>query len=136
MNINTLKLKIKLKSLAAEAKIIRFHERKIKPYIKEGDNNIKPEDVIARADYERGVLRGHRIYLVRKEARDSHIAYGYLRNKAYKQIENSTDNPPNIKNITKIINKFQGYWGNKEVLESTVKEWMEQDYQVPLKLQA
>jgi hypothetical protein len=68
MNRRNAFLKVKVKSLAAEAKIIRFEEHKTK-----GDL--------------RNMLHEHRVGPVRLEARATHIAYGYLRGLNYCQIE-------------------------------------------------
>lgn len=71
-------LRVKIKSLAAEARIIRAEERK------------------AKASGNRALLDGlhsHRIFDVRSAARRTYIAYGYLRGRRYDQIErNGTGN--------------------------------------------
>jgi hypothetical protein len=67
-----LALKIKLKHLAAEARIIKHQERKM------GGHNWGPKAAF---------FREHRINNVRPECRATHIAYGYLRGRTYKQIE-------------------------------------------------
>lgn len=60
-------LKVKLKSLAAEAKIIRKEEKKNPRLFLE--------------------LRQHRIGIVRTEARATLLAYAFLRGRLYKQVE-------------------------------------------------
>lgn len=60
-------LKVKIKSLAAESKIIRHEERKL-PYFWDE-------------------LRLHRITVVRIEARATQLAYGFIRGRSYKQVE-------------------------------------------------
>jgi hypothetical protein len=67
-------LKIKIKSLAEEARIIRAEERKAKERGASG----------ARAS-----LHEHRVLHVRPEQRATLIAYGYLRGRAYRQLEAS-----------------------------------------------
>jgi hypothetical protein len=61
-------LKVKIKSLAAEARIIRREE-------KQSTGRLRWE------------LWQHRVEVVRREARLSQIAYGFLRGKRYDQIE-------------------------------------------------
>lgn len=61
-------LKIKLKSLAQEAKYIRHAERK------------------ATGDLRFG-LHQHRIFVVRSETRATLLAYGYLNGKSYTELE-------------------------------------------------
>lgn len=79
-------LKIKLKSLAAEARIIRREEQK--------------------NEYFRHGLRDHRKGIVRSVARDTQIAYGFLRGKDYKQIENNPKTKPNWDSVKKMIEKY------------------------------
>lgn len=61
-------LKVKLKSLAEEARIIRKEERKAPPSIQ-------------------NELYAHRIHVVRKAARATHIAYGIIRGRAWQDME-------------------------------------------------
>jgi len=81
-------LKIKIKSLAAEAKIIRKEEKRVKfQSIRES-------------------LYRHRIDVVRYEARHTHIAYGFLRGRTYAQIEANPKTPPNWDKIRKMVEKY------------------------------
>lgn len=61
-------LKIKLKSLAAEAKIIRKEEGR-------SFGDLRCE------------MHGHRVNLIRSESRHTHLAYGFLRGQTLVQIE-------------------------------------------------
>lgn len=61
-------LKVKIKSLVAESKIIRGEEKK-------SSNDL------------RGFLYMHRVGTVRRESRSSHLAYGYMRGKTLSQLE-------------------------------------------------
>jgi hypothetical protein len=72
-------LKIKIKSLAAEARIIKAEERKVKaaPFKYGGGGG-------GTAYRE---LRNHRILVVREECRLTQIAYGFIRGRTYSQIE-------------------------------------------------
>lgn len=92
-------LKIKIKSLAAEAKIIKQEERKWKevPFYNE---NVKSTHPLYFG------LHQHRIEVVRKECRSAIIAYGYLRGRAYKQIENKSHILPDYERIVTIIRHF------------------------------
>lgn len=80
-NPNLIKLKIKIKSLAEEARIIRFEEQQAKKY---GNFTLLND------------LHWHRVVKVRKEARATLLAYQYLRGKTFKYCE------PNCRN-TKAI---------------------------------
>lgn len=81
-------LKIKIKSLAAEAVIIRSAERKALQSCRYLRRN-NPSDVggIANdhSEYER--LRNHRVLDVRQESRAAQIALAYLLGKPYAAIE-------------------------------------------------
>ena len=65
-------LKVKLKSLAEESRIIRNDERRLK----------------AKRNFQKlNELHDHRVHVVRPVARATHIAYGLLRGLGYRQIE-------------------------------------------------
>lgn len=83
-------LKVKIKSLAAEAVIIRREERRF-----------KKRNHPVRLD-----LAAHRRFAVRPEARDALLAYGFLRGRAYKQIEAKAHKPPNWQNVSRLAAKY------------------------------
>lgn len=91
-------LKIKISSLAEEAKIIKREERKW--------NFVTTKDNVAFTHPLYFGLRDHRINVVRTECRYSHIAYGFLRGRAYKQIENKCHEAPNWERVAEIVRKF------------------------------
>lgn len=76
-------LKIKIKSLAAEARMIRQQELKTHTHHKDGSLDAKNIEL-------RDSLALHRRWDVRNECRAAHIAYGFLRGRSYRQIEPST----------------------------------------------
>lgn len=81
-------LKIKIKSLAAESKIIRKETRRAKlPSIKQG-------------------LYCHRVGVVRYEARHTHLAYGFLRGKEYREIEKKAHTVPNWDKVRRMVEKY------------------------------
>lgn len=88
-------LRVKLKSLAEEARIIRHEERR------------------AGATYLRNELWQHRVFVVRKAARDTHIAYGLIRGLTIDQIEPKRYSEPNWEAIEKMVKKY----GPKEMRE-------------------
>lgn len=84
-------LRVKIKSLAEEARIIRREERRT-----------------------HGTLRDrlylHRIGVVREAARSTHIAYGLIRGRTLEQMEpksNSEPNWPDIKRMLKLYGPKQ-----------------------------
>lgn len=79
-------LKVKIKSLAAEAQIIRKEERK-NPKLREG-------------------LSEHRKGVVRRASRETLLAYGFLRGKKYEEIEKTSRTQPNWSNVGKMVLKY------------------------------
>lgn len=83
-------LKVKIKSLAAEAKIIRELESKTKtPWL----------------------LKEHRVGIVRSEQRHTLLAYGFLRGRPYAAMEAKLTNTPapDFNKIKKLVDKY-GFW--------------------------
>lgn len=72
-------LKIKIRSLAAEARIIRHHERVLR------DRNRRRWS--PRRDELRVQLNRHRVADVRHEQRATLLAYGFIRDRALNRIE-------------------------------------------------
>lgn len=83
-------LKVKVKSLAAEARIIRLEERRA------GHGDL------------RNRLAVHRRWHVRFEARHSLLAYGYLRGIPYVAMERTTreDNSPDWDHVEQMVKRF------------------------------
>lgn len=81
-------LKVKLKSLAAEAKIIRKEEKRNQ-----------------RLSLE---LRLHRVYNVRREARLTLLAYAFIRGRTYKSVEATVrqGHEPNWTRVKEMIIKY------------------------------
>ena len=118
-------LKVKIKSLAAEAQMIRQEERKcnigcrarikIRRRLRKS-NELSIDD---RARMERQLvkpsenamkafwgLRYHRIYDVRDEARAAHVAYGFLRGRTYAQVEGAALSSPNWERVEALVKKY------------------------------
>ncbi len=99
-------LKIKIKSLAAEAQIIRQETRKYK-----GDHP-------ARIG-----LYHHRVGDVRLESRSACLAYGFLRGRTYQQMEQWCHTGPDFKRIEQLVTKY-GEDDPRERLQR-LAEWTE-----------
>ena len=82
-------LKIKIKSLAAEAAIIRQEEHRWHG--------------LSQARYG---LHQHRILDVRREARASQLAYGFLRGRDYRVMEAKCHENPDWKRVQWVVEKF------------------------------
>jgi hypothetical protein len=81
-------LKVKIKSLAEEARIIRKETKRARSYtIKKG-------------------LDDHRKGAVRYEARHTHLAYGFLRGREYYQIEHTARTTPNWDKVRKMVKSY------------------------------
>lgn len=95
---NLIKLKIKLKSLAAESRIIRHEEKK-----RRGQN----------WGHTGAAFYRHRMDVVRPEARATHIAYGFLKGLKYSQIESNPKTSPNWKRVESMVAKYS--YGKKDL---------------------
>lgn len=102
--MNTIKLKIKIKSLAEESRIIRRQEQKMR------GKNWGPKSA---------VLREHRLCVVRPASRDTHVAYGYLRGRTYAQLEGSAKTQPNWSAILKMVRSY----GVPQITEKDLVQW-------------
>lgn len=96
-----IELKIKLKSLAAEQRIIRREE-------------LANKGNIAKA----GSLHYHRVCCVRPIIRATHIAYGLLNGLEYNEIERSTKTVPHWGKVEAMLKK---YGTEKDLV--TVRTW-------------
>lgn len=81
-------LKVKVKSLAAEARIIHR------------------EESLARSADRKEALRHHRIRVVRPEARHSLLAYAYLRGRSYRTVESVSRTVPDFGIVERMVKKF------------------------------
>lgn len=79
-------LKVKIKSLAEEARIIKKEEQ--------------------RNPHLQNYLRQHRIDVVRKEARNSLIAYAIIRGMAYDDVETNPQSEPNWAAVEAMVKKY------------------------------
>lgn len=124
-------LKIKIKSLAAEATMIHREERRQNPghrarvrarrFLDEKTRINKAVDArsLTISQAKRALrkpsettlktfwgLRHHRQYDVRSESRASHVAYGFLRGLDYKQIEGTAKSSPNWSRVEDLVKKY------------------------------
>lgn len=104
--MQTAQLRVKIKSLAEEARIIRFEERKAlrsMSWERKQDPTKTPP-----SHWTYSSLYGHRTFDVRGEARASLLAYGFLRGVPYEAMEATCrdDNRPNWTRVESIAKKF------------------------------
>lgn len=81
-------LKVKVKSLAEEAKIIRKEEKRAK-----------------RLSIRIG-LHDHRVGIVRYEARHANLAYSFLKGRSYAEIEGGAKEAPDWNKVRKMVEKY------------------------------
>lgn len=86
-------LKVKVKSLSAEAKIIRHEELKAK--------RCGRKSLLFN-------LREHRIGVVRRAARSSLLAYGFLKGTPYRKMEKEGSSEPDWDAVQKMIERYGG----------------------------
>ncbi|WP_027685072.1 hypothetical protein [Rhizobium leguminosarum] len=118
-------LKVKIKSLAAEAQMIRKEERKcnigcrarvkIRRRLRKSNELTtaertrmerqlsKPSETAMQAFWG---LRLHRTYDVREEARAAHVAYGFLRGRTYAQVEGAALSSPKWDRVEALVKKY------------------------------
>ena len=99
-------LKIKLKSLAVEAGIIRHEERKLgRAFSWTCDPN---NETTPNGDFNnlRNEMAEHRRGVVRSEARHTHLAYGFLRGRAYLHIEPGCQRQPDWARVEAMVRRY------------------------------
>ncbi len=100
-------LKVRIKELAEEARIIRKEELKAK----------------ASKHYAKlNGLHHHRVQIVRPAARAAQLAYGYLRGRPYRTMEAAPRTEPDWKDVRRIVAKF-GDIPNDGDLEKAIEVW-------------
>lgn len=95
-------LKIKIKSLAAEARIIRHEELKWP-----GTSDVRTS------------LHNHRVMDVRREARSALLAYGFIRGRTYRTIEFKAAVAPDWKRVAELVTKY----GPAKVDRGAMEAW-------------
>lgn len=111
-------LKVKLKSLAEEARIIRKEELSIKNGNFSYKSNMKRESLYL-----------HRTTHIRPIARATYLAYGLLRGLDYHQIERTTKTIPNWGKVRAMVEKYSEASYLDANLEK-LKCWINNDFAV------
>lgn len=105
-------LKVKIKSLAEEAKIIRREEQ-------------RPRKDMDECGYSptRTGLREHRVTVVRQASRNALLAYGFIRGRKYRQIEPKAESQPNWEEVKRQVLKYGPQTGDRKELAERVEKW-------------
>lgn len=106
----TIFLKIKLRSLMDEARLIRREERKAFERGTEASRSV-------------GMLMvEHRKTVIRSAARNTVLAYGFLRGLQYRDIEAKAHSAPDWKDVLRMIRSY----GDRYVSEQEFESWKNQ----------
>lgn len=115
-------LRIKVISLAYEAKAIRKDENY---YLAKARRRAAVQKSGDQAKEVYWGLRRHRIIDVRREARVSCLAYGYLRGRAYKQLEAKCYEQPDWTRVADIVRRFGDLNLKADQIKERIKQWRE-----------
>lgn len=126
----SIELKIKEKSLAEEAKIIKLEEAKlknearvlrIKEHFVSNDEPFKQTLEARRRKAEAGFdnIYRHRIGVVRPECRATHLARAYIKGLPARQVERHAYELPLMNRILAMVNKYH----SKEITLKDIKNW-------------
>lgn len=120
-------LKVKIKSLAAEAHIIRLEEKRACGRRK-CPSGVHPDYKVwlHRDDVLRNSLYRHRLDVVRAEQRVSLLAYAFLRGRGLAMVEPKSKTPPDWARVAKLVEKFGviGSRAEKEAEAGILKVWI------------
>jgi len=103
-------LKIKIMSLAAEARIIRNEECKWP----------------GPSDARQGLHR-HRMIDVRRESRIANLAYGFLRGRSYRALEAKCYEEPNWQRVAELVRKYGQPGLPVDAIRKALKDWIALD---------
>jgi hypothetical protein len=95
-------LRVKIKSLAAEARIIAQEERRVLDRVQ----RLSDTDAKDRAWNTYHELRGHRRTVVGRGAREALLAYGFLRGHGYERLEPPNSSAPDWDSVYKTAERF------------------------------
>ena len=111
-------LAVKIKSLAAESQLIRHDEGRYKALSKK--TKASPWTKSSARDAWLG-MKAHRRGDVRREARAALLAYGFLRGRSYRIIEQKNRNPVDAERVAILVSKY----GQSKVGKDDIKKWLD-----------
>jgi hypothetical protein len=118
----SIELKIKAKSLAAEARIIRAEEKKLKAKARHAREH-QQSDAETGHGYRLNRIYLHRTQDVRAEARATHLARAFMAGRPYVEIEASPRKKPPLVRTSDIVAKYH-FMKKADALEA-LQEWAE-----------
>lgn len=129
-------LKVKIKSLAAESRIIRLEERKYKANrivgrTDEFEGFVRHRKQTENVKAVRHGLYHHRVDEVRFEARHALLAYGFLRGVPYAKIEKETNKPRKRVALKRLRANIETFVTGKvfdEKLGDNIEKWLKGEF--------
>ena len=115
--LNIAKFRVKIKSLAAEAKIIKNESHKNRQNILKSQYkdiywlNSVPDH-----------LRTHNIHVVRREQRHTLLAYAFYRGIPYRSIDGKFHYGPSVEKISRILKSLTGKSDRNEIFKWYIKD--------------
>lgn len=130
-------LKIKLKNLVDEARMIQGHENRLKVFVQWNKDRPDVAD-ISHAETLIHQMAAHRRTDIRDETRATLLAYGFIRGRKYEQIERPGYEPTHvvkkrIERVAKMVHKYSTMGWNPAdagAYQAQVIAWMGLDYEI------
>lgn len=98
-------LKVKARSLAEEARIIRGYERRLRrKWRDEGVERTEEQRGDLHRRYE--TLREHRVVAIRREARATNLAIAFSRGLSYRAVERDAKSKPDASIVTRLVARY------------------------------
>lgn len=130
MNNRLLHLKIKIRNMADESKLIRQEESKLKAKARLHHERGYEDAALACREALSGLAEHrkntHSSTCLRTYTRINLLAYAFLRGKTYKSVEpHSKDNAKQFAgDILKVVKNFSQYSENKDITVETITKWL------------
>lgn len=104
-------VRVKIKSLAVEARQIRMEELRLSQHERRLNDKARAGGAVNPSQFPYGnqlreELYRHRLDTVRYESRHAHLAYGFIRGLRYEQMEASCSVSPNWDRVRQLIKKY------------------------------
>ena len=130
MNDKLLHLKIKIRNMSDESRLIRQQENKLKTIARKHQERGYHEDAAKTRDIVSGLVE-HRTNTystscLRTYTRINLLAYAFLRGKTYKSVEpkSKDDVTQYAENIFKVVKNFSRRSESKEFSVETIQKWL------------
>lgn len=111
-------LKVKAKSLASESRFIRKEELRFKRKLRDGRERTAEQS--GELAWRREALWRHRVNVVRPEARATQLARGFLRGRAYRDLEPNAKSSPRWDTAKRMVERY-GQVGDGQRFDDWVK---------------